>query len=189
MLPRSCRESSPCRWASKKRYKCNAIAGLWEFPGVKVAADASVAECKCKVDRLLEGPLGIPLAEEHVVSRQAVGQVVHIFSHIRMTMRVEHVVLAVSTARVSSTSQLPLRPPACLQVADDVLSWCMVQQGDIKARDREASEDSEDAAVRWLSKAQLEQEGLSSGVKKVYALVSQAKRSKTRGIKRFFKQT
>ncbi len=52
-----------------------------------------------------------------------------------------------------------------------------------------ASEDGEDAAVRWLSKAQLEQEGLSSGVKKVYALVSQAKRSETRGIKRFFKQT
>ena len=75
--------------------KCRAGAGLWEFPAVKVPADANAAECRRSIDRLLEGPLGVPLAEEHVVSRQGLGEVVHIFSHIRMTMRVEHIVLKV----------------------------------------------------------------------------------------------
>ena len=59
-------------------------------------------------------------------------------------------------------------------------------QGDITAKDQVASEDGITAAVRWLSKAQLEQEGLSSGVKKVYALVAKSKQCEKRGIKRFF---
>jgi len=50
------------------------------------------------MDRLLEGPLGVPLAEEHVMSRQSLGDVVHIFSHIRLTMRAEHIVLQVRTS-------------------------------------------------------------------------------------------
>ena len=74
---------------------CCTLAGLWEFPAVKVAADTDKAECRRAMDRLLEGPLGVPLAEEHVVSRQSLGDVVHIFSHIRLTMRAEYIVLQV----------------------------------------------------------------------------------------------
>ena len=62
---------------------------------MKVAADAGKADSRLAMDRLLEGPLGMPLAEEHVVSRQSLGDVVHIFSHIRLTMRAEHIVLQV----------------------------------------------------------------------------------------------
>ncbi len=55
--------------------------------------------------------------------------------------------------------------------------------------DRVASEDGSTAALRWLSKAQLEQEGLSSGVKKVYALLAKSKQCEQRGIKRFFQSS
>ncbi len=57
------------------------------------------------------------------------------------------------------------------------------------AMDRVASEDGTMAAVRWLSKAQLEQEGLSSGVKKVYALLAKSKQCEQRGIKRFIQSS
>lgn len=62
-------------------------------------------------------------------------------------------------------------------------------QGNIKANDRIASDDGTIAAVRWLSKTQLEQEGLSSGVKKVYALLAKSTQCEQRGIKRFFRSS
>lgn len=90
---------SPCEYARLHEPGAFGLrAGLWEFPAVKVAADAGKPESRRAINRLLEGPLGMPLAEEHVVSRQALGDVVHIFSHIRMTMRAEHIVLQVRTS-------------------------------------------------------------------------------------------
>ena len=89
----------------------DAVAGLWEFPAVKVPADASKARSGCEVDRLLEGPLGMPLAAEHVVSRKGLGTVVHIFSHIRMTMRAEHIVLTVCVSRLPLFSRCLIALP------------------------------------------------------------------------------
>ncbi len=88
--------------------KCSLVmsAGLWEFPAVKVAADAGKADCRRAMDKLLEGPLGVSLAEEHVVSRQSLGDVVHIFSHIRLTMRAEHIMLQVCTSTSCMTPAL-----------------------------------------------------------------------------------
>ena len=66
---------------------------------------------------------------------------------------------------------------------------CELLQGDIKAKDSISSDDGTCAAVRWLSKKQLEQEGLSSGVKKVYALLYKSRQCEQRGIKRFFRSS
>lgn len=40
--------------------------------------------------------------------------------------------------------------------------------------------------MRWLSRAQVEAEGLSSGVRKVFDLASKAAKVKKEGIQRFF---
>ena len=68
---------------------------------MKVAADADKADCRRAINRLLEGPLGMPLVEEQIVTRQSLGDVVHVFSHIRQTMRAEHIVLQVRTSQRS----------------------------------------------------------------------------------------
>ena len=73
-------------------YACSAtIAGLWEFPLKLVDADTSRAECRKQMEVLLEGPLGLALAAEHIVEWRALGEITHIFTHIRLTMRVEHI--------------------------------------------------------------------------------------------------
>ena len=49
---------------------------------------------------LLEGPLGLALAAEHIVERRALGEITHIFTHIRLTMRVEHIRIKVPSTPV-----------------------------------------------------------------------------------------
>lgn len=61
-----------------------------------------------------------------------------------------------------------------------------VAQGDFSTDDREAVEADGTAAVRWLSRADVEAEGLSSGVRKVFDLASKAAKGEKQGIKRFF---
>lgn len=73
-----------------------ACAGLWEFPLKLVDADASRAECRQQIAELLEGALGRVLATEQLVERRALGEITHIFSHIRLTMRVEHIKIKVT---------------------------------------------------------------------------------------------
>lgn len=58
-------------------------------------ADASKTECRQQMVELLEGPLGLELAAEHIVERRALGEITHIFTHIRLTMRVEHIKIKV----------------------------------------------------------------------------------------------
>ena len=75
-----------------KRPEGGLLAGLWEFPTVPVPAGAGPAERRAAVDahvgRLLGRPLpGSPGAPAgRVLRRASVGEVVHVFSHIRMTL-------------------------------------------------------------------------------------------------------
>lgn len=69
--------------------------GLWEFPLKLVDAETSKAGCREQMEELLERPLGVALAAEHIVERRALGEITHIFTHIRLTMRVEHIKIKV----------------------------------------------------------------------------------------------
>ena len=70
-------------------------AGLWEFPLKLVDVESSRSHCRQQIEELLEGPLGFRLAAEHVVERRALGEITHIFTHIRLTMHVEHLKIKV----------------------------------------------------------------------------------------------
>ncbi len=78
-----------------KRPDQGLLAGLWEFPSVAVDAEASEATRQVALDTLLHETLNLQKALSHwrVVHRQAVGSTVHVFSHIRMTLHVEHMLV------------------------------------------------------------------------------------------------
>ncbi len=74
------------------------VAGLWEFPSRPVAAGASLEERRAAVDALLRHRFGEnAYAAMRVVERTDLGAVVHIFSHIRMTLQAEKLVVEVRT--------------------------------------------------------------------------------------------
>jgi A/G-specific adenine glycosylase len=80
-----------------KRPEQGLLAGLWEFPSVLVD------ECKTdslnrrkEMDKYLKQLLDIDVKQQYnVVLREDVGQHVHIFSHIRLRMHVELMVLKI----------------------------------------------------------------------------------------------
>lgn len=78
-----------------KRPEQGLLAGLWEFPSVSVAAEASADDRRQALDSLLDdmGLGGVVGRSWRVVHRRDVGSVMHIFSHIRMTLHVEHLLV------------------------------------------------------------------------------------------------
>jgi A/G-specific adenine glycosylase len=92
----------------QRRPEGGLLAGLWEFPSVPVAADAGANVARAAVDAHVELLLGEALPEGktskgesgetrapapsslRLLRRASVGDIVHIFSHIRMTLAVEH---------------------------------------------------------------------------------------------------
>lgn len=75
---------------------CHFAAGLWEFPSVTVPAEASEKERRAEVDALLDRLLGAGRPHLEVQERRHLGSIVHIFSHIRMTLQVERLVVKAS---------------------------------------------------------------------------------------------
>ena len=59
-------------------------------------ADASEKERRAEVDSLLDRLLGAGFADLQVQERRHLGSIVHIFSHIRMTLHVERLVVKAS---------------------------------------------------------------------------------------------
>lgn len=71
-------------------------AGLWEFPSQPAAAGASEWERAAALDAYLARLLpGVALGGAALLERRSLGEVVHIFSHIRMTICVERRVVQV----------------------------------------------------------------------------------------------
>lgn len=72
------------------------LAGLWEFPSVLLSGlNLSVDEQKVTMDRYLEISLGIQTSQGTYkeILRKSVGQYIHVFSHIRLHMYIEWMVL------------------------------------------------------------------------------------------------
>ncbi|KAB8116960.1 hypothetical protein EE612_058444, partial [Oryza sativa] len=78
-----------------KRPEEGLLAGLWEFPSVLVNEGKTDALNRRKeMDKYLKQLLGIDVKRRSsVILREDVGQHVHIFSHIRLTMFVELMIL------------------------------------------------------------------------------------------------
>lgn len=88
-------ESEEGRMNSKfllvKRPEEGLLAGLWEFPSVSLnGEEADVDARREAIDDFLKNSFGLNL---DIVSREEVGEYVHIFTHIRLKMYIELLVL------------------------------------------------------------------------------------------------
>ena len=121
-----------------------------------------------------------------VLERRPLGQAVHVFSHIRMTMKVERILLQVRPASTAA----PCAPRhGCVESVDSPVSCCalgllllprvaanwncpagpLCVQGNLDVSPRAADEATGVAALQWVPGGEMEGKGLSSGVKKVSA--------------------
>lgn len=159
-------DKSAGRFLLLKRPEGGLLAGLWEFPLITVDASSSKSakmdaidgllvkngvEYTCELQEKKEGALIL-------VERKNLGEVVHIFSHVKMTMHVERMVLQLNGA------------------VDNVNEFVDGNRVDGSGEERQ-----------WLTAAQLGAKGLSSGVKKVFQLYMKEKKEAGQSITKFFK--
>lgn len=73
-----------------KRPNEGLLAGLWEFPSVSLTGEADLFPRREAIDQYLNKYFGLnPRKTCDIVSRDHVGEYVHVFSHIRLKMYVE----------------------------------------------------------------------------------------------------
>ncbi|CAN4115789.1 unnamed protein product [Withania somnifera] len=93
-----CQENMGPQSSSKcilvKRPNEGLLAGLWEFPSVLLEKEADLASRRKAIDNFLQSSFNLDLKEStRIVSREDIGECVHVFSHIRLKMHVELLVL------------------------------------------------------------------------------------------------
>jgi A/G-specific adenine glycosylase len=71
------------------------LAGLWEFPSAPLKSpNASISMRMSEMDKYLEETLGLKIQRDSwVVNRQEIGRYTHVFSHIRLHMSIEWLLL------------------------------------------------------------------------------------------------
>ncbi|XP_071692054.1 adenine DNA glycosylase-like [Rutidosis leptorrhynchoides] len=77
-----------------KRPEGGLLASLWEFPSVCLDGEADLVTRRSAVDDLLKNSFGLKLNKKsNIVTREEIGEYVHIFTHIRLKMYIELLVL------------------------------------------------------------------------------------------------
>lgn len=85
------------------------LAGLWEFPSVLLDGEANLGTRREAVDRFLGKNFGLdPKKTCNIVFRKNVGEFVHIFTHIRLRIYVELLVVHLEGLCSLSLSSLSL---------------------------------------------------------------------------------
>lgn len=82
------------RFLLVKRPDEGLLAGLWEFPSVSLDGEADSSTRRESIDSLLSKNFGLePKKNFEIVNREDVGDFIHVFTHIRLKIYVEHLVL------------------------------------------------------------------------------------------------
>ncbi|XP_022771619.1 adenine DNA glycosylase [Durio zibethinus] len=90
----SLQSQSDSRFLLVKRPDEGLLAGLWEFPSVTLDKEADLSVKRKLIDQLLKKSFRLnPLKNCSIISRELVGEFVHVFSHIRRKIYVELLVL------------------------------------------------------------------------------------------------
>ncbi|KAF6162349.1 hypothetical protein GIB67_008478 [Kingdonia uniflora] len=77
-----------------KRPKEGLLAGLWEFPSVLLGGEVGLSMRKQSIDKYLKKSFRIDTKKKGIlISREDIGECVHVFTHIRLKMYVELLVL------------------------------------------------------------------------------------------------
>ena len=96
-----------------------------------VAAEASEKDRRKEMDGLLQRLLGTELSTGETLERKSLGSLVHIFSHIRMTLHVEKMALQVQDTQtvlvlVQAGSSIALAILGCQCAVYESVSPCYV---------------------------------------------------------------
>lgn len=135
------------------------LAGLWEFPLRQVGEDDGKTKRQLVMDDYLQSII-VP-DKMSIVERKELGQAVHVFSHIRMTMKAEKVKIKLLEEKEEKE----------------------------KEEEEEGGEEGgekEGPSLRWLTLSELKEAGLSSGVKKVLKMMEDDEKKQKTGISKFF---
>ncbi|GFZ01800.1 HhH-GPD base excision DNA repair family protein [Actinidia rufa] len=82
------------RFLLVKRPDEGLLAGLWEFPSVLLGVETDLATRRYAIDQFLKKSINLDLKKScTVVLREDIGQYIHVFSHIRLKMYVELLIL------------------------------------------------------------------------------------------------
>lgn len=82
------------RYLLVKRPNEGLLAGLWEFPSVLLGKESETAIRKKSIDTFLKTSFNLDTKKTcKVISREEVGEYVHVFSHIRLKMYVEYLII------------------------------------------------------------------------------------------------
>lgn len=82
------------RFLLVKRPEEGLLAGLWEFPTVMLNQEVDSATRREEIDCFIQKTFKLDCKKNfRILSREDVGEFVHIFSHIRLKVYVEHLIL------------------------------------------------------------------------------------------------
>uniref|UniRef100_A0A9I9DQG5 Adenine DNA glycosylase n=1 Tax=Cucumis melo TaxID=3656 RepID=A0A9I9DQG5_CUCME len=89
------------RFLLVKRPDEGLLAGLWEFPSVSLDGEADSSTRRESIDSLLSKNFGLePKKNFEIVNREDVGDFIHVFTHIRLKIYVEHLVLCLKGSKL-----------------------------------------------------------------------------------------
>ncbi|XP_075490173.1 adenine DNA glycosylase isoform X2 [Primulina tabacum] len=85
-----------------KRPDKGLLAGLWEFPSVLLEGEVDLASRRKMIDSFLKQTFGLDMTKScQIVLREEVGVFVHVFTHIRLKMHVELLILHLKGGNIS----------------------------------------------------------------------------------------
>ncbi|KAL2470828.1 A/G-specific adenine DNA glycosylase [Abeliophyllum distichum] len=85
---------SDSRFLLIKRPDNGLLAGLWEFPSVLLEGETDLASRRKAINNFLKESFGLDIRKScKIVLREEVGEYVHVFSHIRLKMCIELLIL------------------------------------------------------------------------------------------------
>ncbi|CAK9134909.1 unnamed protein product [Ilex paraguariensis] len=111
------------RFLLVKRPDKGLLAGLWEFPSVLLKGESDLATRREAIDHLLKHSFNIDLKKSsNVILREDVGEYVHVFTHIRLKMCVELLVVCLKGGKNTLQGKHGEEPTAWKYVDGKALS-------------------------------------------------------------------
>lgn len=146
-----------------KRPEEGLLAGLWEFPLVLVdEGKTDLLNRRKAMDKYLSKLLSIDMVgKSDLILREDVGEHVHIFSHIRLTMHVELMIINLKGRVCWSAPEKNILLSFCY------FTSCLLTNYIVDGVDRLCKKEADNTKLKLVNESSVESMGLTSGIRKV----------------------